>query len=300
MKNIKFAALAIVGALTLASCTTVSPQEVGLKVSKAGSARGVSNTSVVNGYVTYNPVTTTVVQYPRTVQGVTWKEGEQITFRSKGGLQVTAPVAFNFRVNPERAADIYVKYGRDLNVTLSRNLRQIVQDNLNRVGSQYTPNELVGAGSVAFEDKAEALIQTDFDKIGFILDSFSLPEGVHPPQVIVDSINASQKANQDAIRIQNELASTKAQAAKVVAQAEGAAQAKVLQAEAEAKSNRILAQSITPQLLELERIKTQRIYAEKSNGQGPLAVGGTSILDARQAAQAAVVATQTDEADTTK
>jgi len=281
MKNFKLPMLALVAALTLGSCATISPQEVGIKVSKAGNERGVSNTSVANGYVLYNPIATSIVTYPRTVQGVKWdanNEGE-ITFRSNGGVRVSAPVAMNFQVKPDEAPKIYAKFGRDLNATVNRNLKQIVQDSMNRVGSQYTPMELVGSGSVAFEDKVKVLVSEKYDEIGFTLVTFSLPEGIHPPKSISDTIDATQKAKQEALRIQNELASTKAEAEKVVAKAQGEARAKIaaaqaeaqatlVKAEAQAKANRLLASSVTPTLVQYQRV-------QKWDGKNPTTVLGS-------------------------
>lgn len=272
MKNFKFAGLALVSMLTLGACSVVSPQEVGIKVSKAGGERGVSNVSVVNGYVTYFPPTTSIVTYPRTVQGVKWDSSEgnggEINFRSNGGVRVSAPVAMNFQVIPDRAPEIYSKFGRNLDLTINRNLKQIVQDSMNRIGSQYTPSDLVGQGSVAFEDKVKELISKEYEKIGFQLVTFSLPEGVHPPKSISETIDATQRAKQDALRVENELASTKAEAQKVIAKAQGEAQAAILRAEGQAKANRILAQSVTPQLVDYQKV-------QKWDGKNPTTVLGS-------------------------
>jgi regulator of protease activity HflC (stomatin/prohibitin superfamily) len=264
--------------LILSACSTVSLQEVGLKVSKAGSERGISQSNIVNGYVAYNPLTTNIVTYPRTVQGVTWGGADAITFRTQKGLRVTAPVGFNFRVDPAKAANIYVLYGSDVNKTMNDNIKKIVQKIMNDVGSQYTPEQLVGAGGPVFEEKVAADLKDRLGQIGFIVENFSLTEGVHPPESIANAITQTQQAAQNALRVQAELASTKAEAQKNIAEAEGQAKAKIaaaqgeaqsrlLRAEADAKANKLLANSLTPELVQYQKV-------QKWNGQNPTTVLG--------------------------
>lgn len=63
-----------------------------------------------------------------------------------------------------------------------------------------------------------------------------------------------------------------AEAAANVAKAKGEAQVTIEKAKAEAEANRLRASSITPQLLELEKLEVQRQKIEKWNGVEPAAV----------------------------
>ncbi len=76
------------------------------------------------------------------------------------------------------------------------------------------------------------------------------------------------------------MATTQAEAAKKIAEAEGDAKSVVTRAQGEADANRIRQSSISPQLLELRRLENQRAYIDKWNGQLPSveAGQGTGLL----------------------
>jgi regulator of protease activity HflC (stomatin/prohibitin superfamily) len=87
-----------------------------------------------------------------------------------------------------------------------------------------------------------------------------------PPEIqkSIDEQFAAQQAAQtaDANRRKAE-----AEAAANVARAKGEAQVTIEKARAEATANRLLAGSITPQLLELERLRVEKSRVEKWNGE---------------------------------
>jgi regulator of protease activity HflC (stomatin/prohibitin superfamily) len=98
---------------------------------------------------------------------------------------------------------------------------------------------------------------------------------------VIDSINATAQAQQHALKIQNEVASAEAEGRKsvataeaearaAIAAAEGKAKSTLLWAEAEASANKKIADSLTPNFIELRRI-------DKWNGALPSTMppGGT-------------------------
>ena len=70
------------------------------------------------------------------------------------------------------------------------------------------------------------------------------------------------------------MATTQAEAAKKIAEAEGDAKSMVTRAQGEADANRIRQNSLTPQLLELRRIENSQMLIEKWNGQLPQVESG--------------------------
>ena len=94
------------------------------------------------------------------------------------------------------------------------------------------------------------------------------------PPVIATAITAKAQAIQQAERARNELATTQAEAAKKIAEAEGDAKSLVMRAQGEADANRIRQNSLTPQLLDLRRIENNRALIDKWNGQLPTVESG--------------------------
>ena len=63
--------------------------------------------------------------------------------------------------------------------------------------------------------------------------------------------------------------------------AQGTADAQLITATATAEANKKIANSLTPELIELRKIEAQEIFAKKWNGQEPLITGASStIVDA--------------------
>jgi len=101
MKTRLFSMLALLLAIsTLTGCTRIGPGHVGIKVSMAGTDRGVLNTPVSTGWVFYNPLSSSVIEYPTAMQTVHWtkdvNEGrpidESVTFTNKDSMAINADV----------------------------------------------------------------------------------------------------------------------------------------------------------------------------------------------------------------
>ncbi|MDE1715173.1 SPFH domain-containing protein (plasmid) [Chromobacterium amazonense] len=99
--------------------------------------------------------------------------------------------------------------------------------------------------------------------IGVTIQQFGLVGALRPPPELANAVNAKTKAIQDSIRTENEVRAAQAEARKKVAIAEG-----------EAAANRALASSLDDRLLAWERLKLQRAYIDKWNGQMPGVVSG--------------------------
>ena len=45
---------------------------IGIRVKLAGAARGVQNAPIVTGWVVFNPLTEQIIEFPTSVQNITW------------------------------------------------------------------------------------------------------------------------------------------------------------------------------------------------------------------------------------
>src|SRR5262249_8357062 len=111
----------LVGLLVLAlvvassSCARVDAGHVGIRVKLAGCSRGVQDAPVVTGWVVFNPLTESIVEFPTSVQNVVWTrdvhEGspndESLTFASSEGVTVNADVGLAFHVDGDKAPRLY-------------------------------------------------------------------------------------------------------------------------------------------------------------------------------------------------
>ena len=268
-------ALIVVATLALTSVQVIGPGEIGLRFNKAGTGRGLSQTSVVSGYVLVNPLTTEIVKYPRAQQSYSWtknpNEGsagdESFTFNTSDQVTLNGDVNFGYQIDPQSAPAIYIRFGPDVRSITHTYIRSVVRNAITRQASRFTAEALLGKGRSIFEDASQQEVLTELTPSGFIVRNFSFIGELRAPEAVVQSINAKFSAQQAAIQAQNKVVQSRAEAQQQVALAQGEAQAILVRAQAQAQANRVLAASLTPELVQNKQI-------EKWNGVLPTVSGG--------------------------
>ncbi|HEY6263941.1 MAG TPA: SPFH domain-containing protein [Candidatus Acidoferrum sp.] len=270
--------------------TRIEAGHVGVEINLAGKQRGASEIPVRTGWVVYSPLSTQIIEFPTYVQTVKWtkdtNEGhpinEEMGFNSKEGMEIFVDVSLSYAIEPSKVPDFYVKYRvSDMEMFTHGILRDVVRNSLNEVASTYVVEDIYGEKKAEFLGKVETKIEQKLSPVGVGVQQFGFIGAPRVPTVIATAITAKAQAIQQAERARNELATTQAEAAKKIAEAEGDAKSLVTRAQGEADANRIRQNSLTPQLLELRRIENNRALIDKWNGQLPTVQtgqGGGMIL----------------------
>ena len=270
--------------------TRIEAGHVGVEINLAGKQRGASEIPVRTGWVVYSPLSTQIIEFPTYVQTVKWtkdtNEGhpinEEMGFNSKEGMEIFVDVSLSYAIEAAKAPDFYVKYRlADMDSFTHGILRDVVRNSLNEVASTYVVEDIYGEKKAEFLNKVETKIEQKLSPVGVGVQQFGFIGAPRVPTVIATAITAKAQAIQQAERARNELATTQAEAAKKIAEAEGDAKSLVTRAQGEADANRIRQNSLTPQLLELRRIENNRALIDKWNGQLPTVQtgqGGGMIL----------------------
>lgn len=268
------------------SCEYVRPGEVGLKVSLIGDDKGLDQKELPAGryFLTFNEKMYT---FPMFEQNVNWTldmaddgQDESFTFQV-GKVPVNADFAITFNVEPGSAPVIFKTYRKGLGEIADGPLRNAVRDALQDVPQdmKLTVDDVVGAGKGPMVDEVEKRVRDMFKTRGIHVTKLSLLGSIRLPPDIQATMNAQIKSTQLAIQRENELREAEAEAKKRVAAAEGAANeqkalaegrasAILREAQAQAQANRLLAESLTPALVELKKL-------EKWNGELPQFGGGS-------------------------
>jgi regulator of protease activity HflC (stomatin/prohibitin superfamily) len=263
--------------------TRIEAGHVGVEINLAGSQRGASEIPIRTGWVVYSPLRTQIIEFPTYVQTVKWTrdtaEGhpinEEMGFNSKEGMEILVDVSLSYAIDPTKVPDFYVKYrASDLELFTHGILRDIVRNSLNEVASTFTVEDIYGERKADFLGKVQAMIEQKVAPVGVTVQQFGFIGAPRVPEVIAAAITAKAQAIQQAERARNELATTQAEAAKKIGEAEGDAKSMVTRAQGEADANRIRQNSLTPQLLELRRIENSQMLIEKWNGQLPQVESG--------------------------
>ena len=286
MRKYGILALPLIIVLFFVGCATrIGPGRVGIKVDLAGSQRGVEDLPIRTGWVFYNFLSSTIVEYPTSVQTAKWtkdpNEGspnnEEMSFNTKDGLTVYGDLSVSYHLDAAKVPAFYVKFRNDdIGQFTHGFLRNVARDAINRTGSQYTVQEIMGEKKSELEQNSRQDLQKQVADIGVVIDQFGFIGSPRPPQSVIDSINAKVQAQQIAVQKQNELVQSQADAAKLVAAAEGQAKAQVAVANGEAESNRLRAASISQNIIEWQKLAVTDRWIAKWDGRVPQVQTGTN------------------------
>lgn len=260
----------------LAACTTIQPGHVGILVNQWGSHRGVNDYTVTTGFVSYNPISTSVLEWPTFVQTAVWtadrSEGrtnrnDEITFNSKEGLTIKANVSLSYQLDPAKIPQFYVQFRTDNMETFTHGfLRNVARDAFNEEAARYTVEELYSTKKEEMLGNVKGRINSVVSQYGVKIDQFGYIGAPLLPNNVLEALNGKIQAIQDAQRAQNKLVQITAEAQQKVANATG-----------EAEANARLTRSLTPALIRWRELMIQQDAVNKWNGSLPTYTAGGGI-----------------------
>lgn len=258
-------------ASSLAACSYVAPGEEGVMVNSLGSDRGVTG-PLTNGYY-YTGFFSTVYPFPTFTQNYNWDASnkEQIAFSDSGGLSITTDIGISYHVEPGKVVPLFLKYRRGIDEITNIYLHNMVRDALIEEGSKHPIEYIYGEGRPQIIVAVQEAVQAQVLSIGIVVEKIYWIGKLGLPDGVTDSINAKIAATQIAQQKENELQASKADAAKLVAAAQGEAESTLVKAKAQAEANDVLAKSLTPQFVEYQKTL-------KWDGKLPLYSGGNGGL----------------------
>jgi regulator of protease activity HflC (stomatin/prohibitin superfamily) len=274
-------ALNACGIIPGTSITTVEPGYAGLKIQLYGGSKGIDKAELVSGRVWFNGYTEEIVVFP------TFVNTYPFTKETTEGSPVDESIIFSVAGSPV-SADVGLSFGFSTEAipNTTRTRLHEFYETYRKTPDQFRANELRNGLRNCFSEAAETLALTPVQvptsqqrlvatvracvqrRFQFItVQDVSLLGPLRLPPDIQKSINEQFAAQQAAQTAEANRRKVEAEAASNVARAKGEALVTIEQARAEAESNRLRAGSITPQLLELERLRVERTRIEKWNGQ---------------------------------
>jgi regulator of protease activity HflC (stomatin/prohibitin superfamily) len=252
-------------------CERIDAGHVGVKVNLYGDGKGVDDVTEVTGWVLYNPISTKIVEFPTYVQHKEYKKTEEgvdesFVVNSKDGSEFHCSPMVNYAVKRERVPYIFGKYRVELDRIEEGFLKTSIFDAFRVVANSYTADALI-SNRQEFEIKVRQVLEKELAPEGFILQQFT--SNLVYPETFKKAIEAKNNAVQSALMAENQVKTAEAQARIKIATAEGNAQALLTNARAEAESNKLRQQTLTPLLL-------QQMWIEKWRGDVPSTVLGSN------------------------
>jgi regulator of protease activity HflC (stomatin/prohibitin superfamily) len=155
------------------------------------------------------------------------KEETTATAASKDLQSVTAKVALNFRVEPERVVSLYQEIGMDYK---ERRIIPALQESVKATTAKYTAEELI-TRRAEVRDGIKLAISEKMGNNGIFVEDFNIVD-FDFSESFNKAIEAKVTAEQDALAAKNKLEQVKYEAEQRVAQAKGEAEAIKIQSEA--------------------------------------------------------------------
>ncbi|MBR0037730.1 MAG: prohibitin family protein [Bacteroidales bacterium] len=261
-----FAVIVIVTCMN-ASCTVVDSGEIGIKFHKWSSNEqdygGVEGTC--KGWVFYNPITSSVFTYPTYIQR---KNYEAFNVNAKDASVFSMDPTIAYRINPEKACDIFTKYRKGIQDLENGYIRTCIYEAYRTCANQYTSDSLM-SNRANFESDVRRRLESSLMSEGFIVEEFT--SQITPPASLAQMINEKNAAVQSALKAENKVKEAEAEAKIKIAEAKGNAEAMQIKADAEAYYNRTIAASLSPLIV-------QEDWIEKWDGTVPQVVGGQNMM----------------------
>ena len=257
----------------LVGCSKVPTGNVGVKVYLLGNNRGVDSEILTPGryFIGWNE---DLFLFPTFTQTYVWQEyqHQEINFQTVEGLEVSSDVGIIYSIDKDKVVDIFQKYRRGIDEITQTYLRNIVRDSLMRKSSILPIETVYGKGKADLIQAVQDDVIKQVAPIGIVVEKIYFAGELRLPRAVTDSINAKIQATQIAQQRQNEVATAKAEADKMIEAARGKAESIQMLAEAEANAIKIRGAALVsnPKVIELEAIN-------KWNGTVPQIMGSGSV-----------------------
>lgn len=240
---------AILSTMVLAGCSKVPAGHKGVIVNLYGSDKGVSEQTVSVGkyYLGWNKE---LYIFPTFLQNFTWVGDESITMQTSEGLSVKTDVGITYEIKPDDVSKVFQKYRSGIDEITHTFLHNMVRDAMNNVSSTMAIEEVYGLKKEEFLNKVNELVKSSAINSGITVDKIYLVGSFDLPSSVVDSINSKIQASQNAIKVENEVATTRAEAQKRIVEAESMAKKTLIEAEAKARANDLISKSISKDLIQ--------------------------------------------------
>lgn len=277
-----FGVLVVLGLILSQSFVVINSGEAGIKVT----AGKYDNVPLGPGFHFFVPILQNVIivdtrvriiNFSRTEDmGVVGKNqgifrNDAISVMDARGLSVSIELTVQYSLNPDKVPQTIATYGLSWEQKI---INPVVRDVVRSVVGRYPAEEL----PIKRNEIAQLISNNIQDEISKLsnspvkLDSIQLREIVLPDN-IKEQIEKVQIARQESERVRYEVERSKQEAEKVAAlargeaeanrvRAQGVADAILIEANAQSKANKTIADSLTSKLLELRQIEVQDRFNE--------------------------------------
>jgi prohibitin 1 len=208
-----------------------------------------------------------VQEYPTYRQALNGKGGVKLNVGTSDQQELSVTANLNWNIDLSKADALYQSVGgNDIQYVSDTIVLPTMKNDINKITHTYGWNDVKGARQAEVTQNIEEKLKSDLAKSGIELVNFGFsnvgsPAGMAQSQQTLASSELAVKqsqANQEKAKIENQTKILNAQAD---------SQTQLIKAQGEAKANEVLNKSLTPNLIEYNKIT-------KWNGANPTTVLG--------------------------
>jgi len=180
----------------------------------------------------------------------TQSQEEHTSTPSSEGLNLEIDTSLIYHLNPDKAADVFRSIGSNYSSTIvDPNLRSIIRDTT----AGHSANTLYSSSRKQVEDEIKTGLQAALEPRGIVIENILLRD-IQLPHALRASIETKQQAEQESLAMGFRLQKERQEAER-----------KRIEAQGIHDFQQIVAQGISPQLLEWKGIEATEALAKSSN-----------------------------------
>jgi regulator of protease activity HflC (stomatin/prohibitin superfamily) len=256
--------VAVAGAIfTVSSCKLIGTGKVGVQYSYKG---GVKDETLNPGLNFINPflkVKEFTVGNEQLILTKDKRDGskknESFKVATADDASISVSFQMSYRYNPEKVVDTYKKFkGMDGEDIVEQRVKTVLKSKISEVTTDYTMMDIYSGNRSEINNAITEYLNKDFgDSYGIeVLDASIID--VHPDEKLREAIDNRVTALQQKQQAEAEQEKIKVEAQTKLIQAENDAAIKMKKAEAEAEANRVLAASITDELIRMKEAEARK------------------------------------------
>ena len=259
---------AIIGAFIMAVCVLLCTERVHTGyVGVVYSAKGVEQQTISQGWHFMSPLKH-VSEFPITQQRVVFSNApSDYGVKEHADWHIDAPanggtIAINLTVNynflPEHVVELYTKFGgMDGESLMESKIQNDIIAYVKEVTPQFSVMQIYSDDRAGVNTAITNYLNEKLTAEYGINVSSALIVDAQPDDTLMQKIRAKEQAKQDAeiAELNKQTALAQAETDKVKAQTE--ADVKMIEAQAEADANKVLSESITPELIQMKETEAR-------------------------------------------
>lgn len=245
-----------VASLLICSCAVVRPGEVGVKQTLGKFSEKIST----EGIVFYNPFISKVVKENTQTSNIRLI----LSLPSKEGLSVKSEISILYRLNPQKLKSVLSNLGTNYESVITSVFRSAASD----VCAKFYAKDMHSGMRADIENSIKTNMENilakqadGIDLIAVLMKSIKLPDG------LANSIERKLQAEQEAMRMEFVIDREKQEAAR-----------KIINAKGERDSQKVLAEGLTDQIIQIKTIEAFKELSKSNNAKVIITDGKTPLM----------------------